>query len=190
MVLLQTTAQESLCRRHHSPETLYATSRQCRLCWVQGSLRPIQLHQDNSRCRHHLEDNCGELVVEAGPQAPFNTDWTKYGGGAGIWQSGLGLASDGPRIFFVTGSGQGHEDQGLSATGQSGCRTLGESAINLNIATGGKLQVQDYYTPYLSLPVILMLNLPFHTLAPLNPLFFCPRPTSVPFKTAMERTMC
>jgi len=129
-------------------------------------------------------------VVEAGPQAPFNTDWTKNGGGGDIWQSGLGLASDGPRIFFATGNGQGHENQGLPATGQSGCRTLGESAINLNIGTGGKLQVQDHYTPYLSLPVILMLNPLFHALAPLNPLFFCPRPISVTFKTAMERTMC
>jgi iron transport multicopper oxidase len=43
------------------------------------------------------------FVMSWGPQSPAETDWYKgKGGGAGIWQSGLGLATDGPRIFLVT----------------------------------------------------------------------------------------
>lgn len=89
-------------------------------------------------------------VTEAGPQSPFSLDWqpNQSGGGGGIWQSGLGLASDGPRLFFVTGNGGGHENQGTAATGQSGCRTLGEAVVDLNVGDGGKLTTTDYFQPY------------------------------------------
>ena len=108
------------------------------------------------------------FVTEAGPRSPQSNDWQKGNGGeAGIWQGGLGLASDGPRFFFVTvsihlparlfgmfpliqsqGNGQGHENQGTPATGQSGLRTLGEAVVNLNVAADGTVSVVDYFQPY------------------------------------------
>jgi iron transport multicopper oxidase len=46
------------------------------------------------------------IAMEAQPGAPSPQalDITVEGGGkAGIWQSGMGIAADGNRIFFVTG---------------------------------------------------------------------------------------
>lgn len=61
----------------------------------------------------------------------------------------MSLASDGERLFFATGNGNGGENQGLPASGQSGCRTLGEAVINLGIDSGtGKLSLVDYFQPY------------------------------------------
>lgn len=91
------------------------------------------------------------FAVEAGPNSRFTTDWTVNGGGGqgGIWQAGMGLASDGNRLFFATGNGQGGENQGTPASGQSGCRTLGETVTNLGIDTEtGKLSLVDYFQPY------------------------------------------
>ncbi|KAK8250723.1 hypothetical protein HDK77DRAFT_405859, partial [Phyllosticta capitalensis] len=89
-------------------------------------------------------------AVEAGPYSGFDLNYlnNQGGGGGGIWQSGLGLASDGNRLFFVTGNGQGHENTNVPATGQSGCRTLGEAVVNLQIGSDGRLAVADYFQPY------------------------------------------
>jgi iron transport multicopper oxidase len=46
------------------------------------------------------------IAMEARPGAPSPqaTVYTTQGGGkAGIWQSGMGIATDGSRVFFVTG---------------------------------------------------------------------------------------
>ncbi|KAL9085044.1 MAG: hypothetical protein Q9165_007785 [Trypethelium subeluteriae] len=91
------------------------------------------------------------FATESGPNSRFTTDWDQNlgGGQAGIWMSGMGLASDGNRLFFVTGNGVGGENQGTPASGSSGCRTLGEAAINLGIDTSsGKLNLVDYFQPY------------------------------------------
>lgn len=83
---------------------------------------------------------------QVGPQSAFSTDYTGDGGGGGIWQSGAGLATDGNRIFFVTGNGQGHENNAVPAPGSSGCKTLGESAVNLvPDPDTGKLTTFDYF---------------------------------------------
>jgi iron transport multicopper oxidase len=44
-------------------------------------------------------------AMEGGPAAMPEVDdiMTQSGGKAGIWQGGMGLATDGPRIFFATG---------------------------------------------------------------------------------------
>jgi iron transport multicopper oxidase len=50
--------------------------------------------------------NISMYAMEAAPGAPSPnpTDLTvEKGGKAGIWQSGMGLASDGNRIFVTTG---------------------------------------------------------------------------------------
>lgn len=43
------------------------------------------------------------FAMESGPAVRHDT-WNVAGGGgeAGIWQSGMGLATDGNRLFFVT----------------------------------------------------------------------------------------
>jgi len=88
-------------------------------------------------------------AVQTGPKTAFTTDWiSNNGGGGGIWQGGLGLATDNSRIFFVTGNGAGHENEGVPASGTSGCRTLGEAAINLNVGPDGSLTQVDYFQPY------------------------------------------
>ncbi|KAI7470730.1 WSC-domain-containing protein [Hortaea werneckii] len=90
-------------------------------------------------------------VVESGPNSRFSTDWldNAAGGQGGIWQAGMGLASDGNRLFFATGNGASGGNQGTPASGQSGCRTLGEAVVNLGIDTSsGKLDLVDYFQPY------------------------------------------
>lgn len=91
------------------------------------------------------------FAVESGPNSAFTTTWSQNAGGGqgGIWQAGMSLASDGSRLFFATGNGVGGENQGTPASGQSGCRTLGEAVVNLGIdTTSGKLTLVDYFQPY------------------------------------------
>lgn len=45
--------------------------------------------------------------------------------------AGMGLSTDGERLFWVSGNGQGHENNGNPASGASGCRTLGEACVSL-----------------------------------------------------------
>ena len=71
------------------------------------------------------------FAVESGPLVPQTNVWNQNGGGGqgGIWMSGMALSSDGNRIFFVSGNGDGHENAGTPASGSSGCRTLGEACV-------------------------------------------------------------
>ncbi|PSS14960.1 hypothetical protein M430DRAFT_51625 [Amorphotheca resinae ATCC 22711] len=95
-----------------------------------------------------------QWAVESGPveAAAQTNDLLQDGGGGqgGIWMSGMGLASDGARIFVVTGNGDGHTNNGAPASGSSGLQTLGEAAINLalNNTGNGTLSVSDYFQPY------------------------------------------
>ncbi|KAK6593884.1 WSC domain-containing protein-like protein 3 [Botrytis cinerea] len=72
----------------------------------------------------------------------------RWGGEGGIWMSGMGLATDGARIFLVSGNGGAHQNQGTPASGSSGCQTLGEATINLALDTAGLISVSDYFQPY------------------------------------------
>lgn len=90
-------------------------------------------------------------AVVTGPLTPKTDVWNQNGGGGegGVWQSGMGLSTDGSRMFFATGNGNGHENAGTPASGRSGCRTLGEAVINLAVDSGtGKLTLSDYFQPY------------------------------------------
>ena len=65
--------------------------------------------------------------------------------GAGIWQAGGGLMSDGPgRIFLATGNfnsppfGPGDQPPGA----------LGESVVRVGVGAGGHLSSQDFFSPY------------------------------------------
>ncbi|KAL9029704.1 MAG: hypothetical protein Q9196_002082, partial [Gyalolechia fulgens] len=91
------------------------------------------------------------FATESGPLVPQSNIWSQNGGGGegGIWQSGMALATDGAgRLFWVSGNGVGHENQGVPASGSSGCKTLGEAAVNLAVGEGGKLSLTDYFQPY------------------------------------------
>ncbi|KAL8830675.1 MAG: hypothetical protein Q9170_005627, partial [Blastenia crenularia] len=91
------------------------------------------------------------FAVESGPLVPQTNVLNQNGGGGegGIWQSGMALATDGAnRLFWVSGNGVGHENQGVPASGSSGCKTLGEAAVNLAVGEGGKLALTDYFQPY------------------------------------------
>jgi hypothetical protein len=62
------------------------------------------------------------------------------GGLAGVWQSGIGLASDGTDIFFATGNGTFDADPGGI--------DFGDSIIKLAPPARKTFQVLDYFTPY------------------------------------------
>jgi hypothetical protein len=92
-----------------------------------------------------------QFVTESGPLVTQGGNLLKNGDGGqgGIWMSGMGLASDGNRLFFVTGNSNVHENQGAPASGSSGCRTLGEAAVAMfTDPSTGVLSQADYFQPY------------------------------------------
>jgi hypothetical protein len=68
------------------------------------------------------------------------------GSGAGIWQSGAGLTSDGSgRILLSTGNGGAPGTATAGATPPSG---LGESVVRLNVQADGSLKAADFFAPF------------------------------------------
>ena len=90
------------------------------------------------------------FAMESSPGAPpVVSDITvQQGGKAGIWQGGMGLSTDGSRLFFATGNGQGHQNQETPASGRTPLSTLDECVVNLGIDGSGKLSLSDYFEPY------------------------------------------
>lgn len=89
------------------------------------------------------------FVTQSGTFTQFSDNFNDGSGSGGIWQSGAGLATDnGQRLFFVTGNANGHENNGVPASGASGCQTLGEAAVDLAINDDGSLSLTDYFQPY------------------------------------------
>ncbi|KAF2452640.1 WSC domain-containing protein [Lineolata rhizophorae] len=93
-------------------------------------------------------DIVANWAVQTGPHTAFSTDYYEVSGMGGIWHGGSSFATDGSRLFFVTGNGRGHENDGVPASGRSGCKTLGEAAVNLNVGDDGSLSLVDYFQPY------------------------------------------
>lgn len=105
-------------------------------------------------------------AMEASPGAPpVVTDITvQQGGKAGIWQSGMGLAADGSRLFLATGyvcrylksrimlnrsrNGMGHANGDVPASGRTPLSTLDEVVANFAVSASGKLTLTDYFEPY------------------------------------------
>ena len=89
-------------------------------------------------------------AMEASPGGPpATTDiMNQAGGKAGIWMSGMAPATDGSRLFIVTGNGQGHENKDTPASGRSLLSTLDEVVANFDVSSGGKIKLQDYFEPY------------------------------------------
>jgi iron transport multicopper oxidase len=68
------------------------------------------------------------------------------GDGAGIWQSGVGLMSDGPgRIFVTTGNGGSPAPPIPGSTPPDG---LGEAAVRLEVQPDGTLRAADFFAPF------------------------------------------
>ncbi|KAI9826953.1 MAG: hypothetical protein M1826_006529 [Phylliscum demangeonii] len=90
------------------------------------------------------------FATEASPGAPaVGPDvYAEDSGRAGIWQSGMAPSTDGNRIFFVTGNGQGPVANNTPRAGHSPWNQLGECAVNLAVGDGGKLTLTDYFQPY------------------------------------------
>ncbi len=66
--------------------------------------------------------------------------------GAGIWQSGAGLTSDGPRtILFSTGNGGAPSK---AAPGTSPPANLGESVVRVDVQPDGSLKPVDFFAPF------------------------------------------
>lgn len=91
-------------------------------------------------------------AMEASPGAPSPQplDITvQEGGKAGIWHSGMGIASDGNRVFFVTGNGQGQANGAIPASGRVPLSTLDMVAANFAVdPSTGVLSQTDYFEPY------------------------------------------
>jgi hypothetical protein len=65
------------------------------------------------------------------------------GDGAGIWQSGAGLMSDGPgRLFVSTGNGGSPKTASDTPSGY-----FGESIVRLGVQSDGTLKAQDFFAP-------------------------------------------
>jgi len=68
------------------------------------------------------------------------------GNGAGIWQSGAGLTSDGSgRILLSTGNGGAPNSAILGSTPPG---NLGESVVRLNVQADGSLRANDFFAPF------------------------------------------
>jgi iron transport multicopper oxidase len=89
-------------------------------------------------------------AMEASPGAPpVVTDITvQQGGKAGIWQGGMGLATDGSRLFLATGNGGGHANGDVPASGRTPLSTLDEVVGDFAVSTSGKITLSDYFEPY------------------------------------------
>lgn len=92
-----------------------------------------------------------QYAMESGPLSPGSTTLNQNGGGgeAGIWMSGMGLSTDGNRLFAVTGNGAAHQNIGTPNSGSTLLRTLGEAAIDFAVNPGtGAVSLSDWFQPY------------------------------------------
>ncbi|CAG8961012.1 hypothetical protein HYFRA_00002552 [Hymenoscyphus fraxineus] len=89
-------------------------------------------------------------AMESSPGAPpVVSDITvQQGGKAGIWQAGQGFATDGNRLFLVTGNGEGHNNGDVPASGRTPLSTLDEVVASFTVSDAGKLSLSDYFEPY------------------------------------------
>jgi hypothetical protein len=84
-------------------------------------------------------------VSEAGKVTARYVDNTTAEG-AGIWQSGAGLMSDGPgTIMFATGNGGAPSEP---AAGANPPANLGEAVVRLRVQSDGSLKPVDFFAPF------------------------------------------
>jgi hypothetical protein len=92
------------------------------------------------------------MVAQPGAPSPQALDINMEGGGkAGIWQGGMGIATDGNRVFFATGNGRGSGDNGngIPASGKVPISTLEQVVANFGVdPSTGILTQNDYFEPF------------------------------------------
>lgn len=91
-------------------------------------------------------------VTQGGPNSAYTDDWTLWhgGGAGGIWQAGMGLASDGQDVFFTVDNGGGSTDTNISTKAISGKMPMdivSESVVRVNANDSG-VQLQDWFRPF------------------------------------------
>lgn len=91
-------------------------------------------------------------VTQAGPSSQYTNDWSVWhgGGAGGIWQAGMGLASDGQDVYFSIDNGGGSTDNSTSTVAISGkthLDILSESAVRVTL-NGSGVQLVDWFRPY------------------------------------------
>ncbi|RDW79993.1 hypothetical protein BP6252_04631 [Coleophoma cylindrospora] len=91
------------------------------------------------------------FAMESSPGAPTPQPLdiqNQNGGKAGIWQAGMGLATDKSRFFLATGNGQGHANGDVAASGRTPLSTLDEVVANMGVSSAGKITLTDYFEPH------------------------------------------
>ncbi|TVY18072.1 WSC domain-containing protein [Lachnellula arida] len=108
------------------------------------------LHCRDYRANYVLSGVTTLFAMESSPGAPpVVTDITaQKGGKAGIWQSGMGFATDGNRFFVVTGNGEGHANGDVPSSGRVPLSTLDEVVGSFTVSASGKVSLTDYFEPY------------------------------------------
>ncbi|KAJ4355941.1 uncharacterized protein N0V89_003966 [Didymosphaeria variabile] len=90
-------------------------------------------------------------VTQGGPSSPWTSDWAKrHGGGAGgIWQAGMGLASDGQDVYFSIGNGGSADTNASIVPIQGKCHQdiLLESVVRVSLNDSG-VQLVDFFRPF------------------------------------------
>ena len=69
-------------------------------------------------------------------------------GGAGIWQSGGGIVSDGTGRMFVTTGNGGALDGPIAGTDAAKQASLGEAVVRVDVQSDGSLKAGDFFSPY------------------------------------------
>ncbi|KAL5425778.1 hypothetical protein PMIN04_002391 [Paraphaeosphaeria minitans] len=89
-------------------------------------------------------------ATQGGSASPWASDWTKWhcGGGAGIWQSGTGLASDGQDVYFsIDASGPAATNTSRTPIpGKSHQDVLSDSTVRVSLNDSG-IQLLDFFRP-------------------------------------------
>ena len=68
------------------------------------------------------------------------------GNGAGIWQSGAGVTSDGPGSLLVSTGNTGSPS--VATPGKTPPSSLGESIVRLSVQADGSLKASDFFAPF------------------------------------------
>ena len=94
----------------------------------------------------------GVNATSGAQTAMWTTETALAVGGAGIWQAGSGLMSDGQgRIFFSTGNGVAPPvptgAASLPGSAASTVKTYSESIVRLNVNPDGSLSAGDFFSP-------------------------------------------
>lgn len=96
-------------------------------------------------------------ATQAGNDSLYTDDWTKrHGGGAGgVWQAGMGLASDGKDVYFTIDNGGGvvvnSSVETIPVPGKTHLDILFDSVarVTLDDQEGGKgVQLVDWFRPF------------------------------------------